>query len=107
MKKILIGVSVILGMASCTKEEVYYPTSLNPHLKINTQAEEIYLVNVGSLPQVESISCDYKFYGVNYQGDTLMSSNKIFIPLVEFTDEWSFYVTNNSITSELQIEEIY
>ena len=107
MKKILIGVSVILGMASCTKEEIYYPTSLNPHLKVNTQAEEIYLVNVGSLPQVESIFCDYKLYGVKYDGDTLMSNDKISLPLVDFTDEWSFYVSNNNTTTEVQIEEIY
>ena len=107
MKKLIVGVSTILAMSSCTKEEIYYPVSLNPHLKVNTQSKVIYLVNVGSLPQVESISCDYKLYGIKYDGDTLMSNDKINLPLIDFTDEWNFYVSNNNITTELQIEEIY
>jgi hypothetical protein len=107
MKKIIVCVSTILAMSSCTKEETYYPVSLNPHLKVNTQSKVIYLVNVGSLPQVESISCNYELYGVKYNGDTLISNDKINLPLVDFTDEWNFYVSNNNIITELQIEEIY
>ena len=106
MKNILIGLSVVLGMASCTKEELYTPISLNPHLKVT--GETVYVVNVASLPQVEDINDSYSFYRTSaIHQNTVTSENGWSMDLPDFTDEWNFYISNNGITTELQIEEIY
>ena len=106
MKKMLISVSTILCLVSCTKEELYTPISLNPHLKVT--GKTVYVVNVASLPQVEDINDSYSFYRTSdiYQ-NTVISEDGWSMDLPGFTDEWNFYVSNNGITTELQIEEIY
>ncbi len=104
MNKILIGLSVILGMTSCTKEELYTP--MNAHLKVT--GETVYVVNVASLPQVESINDSYSFYRTSaIHGNTVTSEDGWSMDLPGFTDEWNFYISNKGITTELQIEEIY
>jgi len=104
MNKILIGLSVILGMASCTKQELYTP--MNAHLKVT--GETVYVVNVASLPQVEDINDSYIFYRASdIHQDTVISEDGWSMDLPRFTDEWNFYISNNGITTELQIEEIY
>ena len=104
MKKMLISVSTILCLVSCTKEDLYEP--MNAHLKVT--GKTVYVVNVASLPQVEDINDSYSFYRTSaIHGNTVTSEDRWSMDLPGFTDEWNFYVSNNGITTELQIEEIY
>jgi len=104
MKKMLISVSTILCLVSCTKEDLYEP--MNPYLKVT--GKTVYVVNVASLPQVEDINDPYSFYRTSdIHQNTVISEDGWSMDLPDFTDEWNFYVSNNGITTELQIEEIY
>ena len=67
MKKMLIGVSVILGMTSCSKEELL-PTEHRAHVNISTHNQTwlvAYAVNIATIPGVQSINSDYDFYAVS------------------------------------------
>ena len=103
MKKMLISVSTILCLVSCTKEDLYEP--MNPHLKVT--GKTVYVVNVASLSQVEDINDSYSFYRTSGVHETVISEDGWSMDLPGFTDEWNFYISNNGITTELQIEEIY
>lgn len=117
MKKILIGVSVILGMASCSKQELL--PEHNSYVNISTHNQTwmvAYAVNIATIPGVESINSNYDFYAMsdgkkiccNVNSATL--NNRVSVDLthigyIDLVD--GFYVEVDGMTYELDIIEIY
>ena len=119
MKKILIGVSTILAMSSCTKEELI-PTEHNAHVKVSTHNQTrmiAYVVNIATIPNINSIDCNYSFYAKLYDGtsvccnvnsDTFDTRVSVDITQVEFIDlVEGFYVSSNNVEYKLDVIEIY
>ena len=118
MKKIIIGVSVILGMASCSKEELV-PIPHNSYVNVSTHNQTwmvAYAVNIATIPGIESINSDYSFYATsgdqriccNVDSHTFDSRVSVDLTSVGFMDLIDgFYVETNGITYELEINEIY
>ena len=117
MKKILIGVSVILGMASCTKQQDVLEHNSYINVSTHNQTRMIaYVVNISTIPGIESINCDYSFYAMsggkkvccNVVSDTFddrVSVNLTHIGFIDLVD--GFYVEVNNTTYELDVEQIY
>ena len=119
MKKILIGVSVILGMTSCSKEELL-PTEHNAHIKISTHNQTwmvAYVVNVATIPGITNINSNYEFYALLETGETiccnvesLTFNNRVSVDLTEvgYTDlVEGFYVEVDGMTYQLDVMEVY
>ena len=118
MKKILIGVSVILGMTSCSKEELM-PTEHNSYVNVSThhQTQMIaYAVNIATIPGIQSINSEYDFYAMSggkriccnvhtsdFHGNVSVDLTSIgYMDLVD-----GFFVEVDGMTYELAIHEIY
>ena len=118
MKKTLIGVSVILGMTSCSKEELI-PTEHNSYVNVSThhQTQMIaYAVNIATIPGIQSINSEYDFYAMSggkriccnvhtsdFHGNVSVDLTSIgYMDLVD-----GFFVEVDGMTYELAIHEIY
>jgi len=118
MKKILIGVSVILGMTSCSKEELI-PTEHNSYVNVSThhQTQMIaYAVNIATIPGIQSINSEYDFYAMSggkriccnahtsdFHGNVSVDLTSIgYMDLVD-----GFFVEVDGMTYKLDIHEIY
>tara|TARA_R100000805_G_C3507463_1_gene35024 strand:- start:57 stop:413 length:357 start_codon:yes stop_codon:yes gene_type:complete len=118
MKKILIGVSVILGMTSCSKEELI-PTEHNSYVNVSTHNQTwliAYAVNIATIPGIQDINSDYSFYAMSdgericcnvhtsdFHGNVSVDLTSIgYIDLVD-----GFFVEVDGMTYELDIHEIY
>ena len=118
MKKILISVSAILAMSSCTKEELI-PTEHNAHVNVSTNNQTrmiAYVVNIATIPGIESINCDYSFYAMsdgkkvccNVVSDTFDDRVSVDLTHIGFMDLVDgFYVEVNNTIYELDVEQIY
>lgn len=118
MKKILIGVSVILGMTSCSKEELI-PTEHNSYVNISSHNQTwlvAYAVNIATIPGIQSINSDYDFYAMsggekiccNVQSHTFNSRVSVCLDEVGYTDLVDgFFVEVDGMTYKLKINEIY
>ena len=119
MKKILIGVSVILGMTSCTKEELLN-TEHNSYVNISTHNQTYmvaYVVNIATIPGIYDINSEYNFYAMSngekiccnisgsYNFDNRVSVDLTTIGYMDLID--GFFVDVNNKTYELEINEIY
>ena len=66
MKKIIIGVSVILGMTSCSKEELIPEHRSYVNVSTHNQTWLIaYAVNIATIPGIQDINSDYNFYAMS------------------------------------------
>lgn len=109
--------SVILGMASCSKQELL--PEHNSYVNISTHNQNwmvAYAVNIATIPGVESINSNYDFYAVsggekiccNVNSTTF--NNRVSVDLthigyIDLVD--GFYVEVDGMTYELDIIEIY
>ena len=117
MKKILLGVSVILGMASCTKQQDVLEHNSYINVSTHNQTRMIaYVVNIATIPGIESINCDYSFYAMsggekvccNVVSDTFDDRVSIDLTHIGFMDLVDgFYVEVNNTMYELDVEQIY
>ena len=117
MKKILIGVSVILGMASCTKQQDVLEHNSYINVSTHNQTRMIaYVVNIATIPGIESINCDYSFYAMsggekvccNVVSDTFDDRVSVDLTHIGFMDLVDgFYVEVNNTMYELDVEQIY
>ena len=117
MKKILLGVSVILGMASCTKQQDVLEHNSYISVSTHNQTRMIaYVVNIATIPGIESINCNYSFYAMsggekvccNVVSDTFdgrVSVDLTHIGFIDLVD--GFYVEVNNTMYELDVEQIY
>ena len=118
MKNILIGVSVILGMTSCSKDELL-PTDHRAHVNISTHNQTwmvAYAVNIATIPGIQSINSDYDFYAMSdgericCNVDALEFHGNVSVDLtsIGYTDLVDgFFVEVDGMTYELEINEIY
>ena len=118
MKKILIGVSVILGMASCTKQQDILEHNSYINVSTHNQTRMIaYVVNIATIPGIESINCNYSFYAMSggekiccNVNNSITFNGKVSVDLthIGFMDLVDgFYVEVDGMTYELDIVEIY
>ena len=117
MKKILLGVSVILGMASCTKQQDVLEHNSYINVSTHNQTRMIaYVVNIATIPGIESINCDYSFYAMsggekvccNVVSDTFDDRVSVDLTHIGFMDLVDgFYVEVNNTMYELDVEQIY
>jgi len=117
MKKILIGVGIILGMASCTKQQDILEHNSYISVSTHNQTRMIaYVVNIATIPGIESINCDYSFYAMsggnkiccNVVSDTFDDKVSVDLTHIGFMDSVDgFYVEVNNTTYELDVEQIY
>ena len=125
MKKTLIAVSVILAMSSCSKQELI-PTQEqhNASVKVSTHNQNwlvAYVVNIASIPSIQSINDSYEFYAelkdgsrvccnVNEDNWQHLFHERVSIDLDEvgYTDLIEgFYVEVSGMRYKLDITEIY
>lgn len=117
MKKILIGVSVILGMTSCSKEELIPPHNSYVNISTHNQTWMVaYVVNIATIPGIESINSNYNFYAMangekiccNVNSATFNNRVSVDLTHIGYTDLVDgFYVEVDGMTYELDIIEIY
>ena len=117
MKKILLGVSVILGMTSCTKQQDVLEHNSYINVSTHNQTRMIaYVVNIATIPGIESINCDYSFYAMsdgkkvccNVVSDTFDDRVSVDLTHIGFMDLVDgFYVEVNNTIYELDVEQIY
>ena len=117
MKKIMIGVGVILGMTSCSKEELIPEHRSNVNVSTHNQTWLVaYAVNIATIPGVQSINSDYDFYAVsdgkkiccNVDSHTFNDRVSVCLDEVGYTDLVDgFFVEVDGMTYELEINEIY
>tara|TARA_R100001509_G_scaffold140713_1_gene95586 strand:+ start:112 stop:468 length:357 start_codon:yes stop_codon:yes gene_type:complete len=118
MKKLLIGVSVILGMTSCSKEELI-PTEHNSYVNVSTHNQTwlvAYAVNIATIPGIQDINSDYSFYAMsggericcNVHTFDFHSNVSVDLTSVGYMDLVDgFFVEVDGMTYELDIHEIY
>ena len=117
MKKILIGVSVILGMTSCSKEELIPEHRSYVNVSTHNQTWLVaYAVNIATIPGIYDINSDYEFYAIsngericcNVDSHTFDSRVSVCLDEVVYTDLVDgFFVEVDGMTYELEINEIY
>ena len=117
MKKILLGVSVILGMTSCTKQENVLEHNSYINVSTHNQTRIIaYVVNIATIPGIQSINCDYNFYATsggekiccNVNSITFDSRVSVDLTHIGFMDLVDgFYVEVDGMTYELDVVETY
>ena len=117
MKKILLGVSVILGMTSCTKQQDILEHNSYINVSTHNQTRMIaYVVNIATIPGIESINSNYSFYAMsggekiccNVNSITFDNRISVDITHVEFMDlVEGFYVSTNNVEYKLDVIEIY
>ena len=118
MKKILLGVSVILGMTSCTKQQDILEHNSYINVSTHNQTRMIaYVVNIATIPTINSIDCNYSFYAKLYDGtsvccnvNSITFDNRVSVDIthVEFMDlVEGFYVSTNDVEYKLDVIEIY
>ena len=117
MKKIMIGVGVILGMTSCSKEELIPEHRSYVNVSTHNQTWLVaYAVNIATIPGIQSINSDYDFYAMS-DGERICCN----VDAIEFNGNVSidltsvgymdlvdgFFVEVDGMTYELEINEIY
>jgi len=117
MKKILIGVGIILGMTSCTKKQDILEHNSYINVSTHNQTRMIaYVVNISTIPGIESINCNYSFYAMsggekiccNVVSDTFNDRVSVDLTHIGFMDLVDgFYVEVNGAIHELDIHQIY
>ena len=117
MKKILLGVSVILGMTSCTKQQDILEHNSYINVSTHNQTRMIaYVVNIATIPGIESINSNYSFYAMSggekicCNVNSITFNNRISVDLthIGFMDLVDgFYVEVDGMTYELDVVEIY
>ena len=117
MKKILLGVSVILGMTSCTKQQDILEHNSYINVSTHNQTRMIaYVVNIATIPGIESINSNYSFYAMSggekicCNVNSITFNNRVSVDLthIGFMDLVdSFYVEVDGMTYELDVVEIY
>ena len=117
MKKILLGVSVILGMTSCTKQQDILEHNSYINVSTHNQTRMIaYVVNIATIPGVESINSNYSFYAMSggekicCNVNSITFNNRVSVDLthIGFMDLVDgFYVEVDGMTYELDVVEIY
>ena len=117
MKKILLGVSVILGMTSCTKQQDILEHNSYINVSTHNQTRMIaYVVNIATIPGIESINSNYSFYAMSggekicCNVNSITFNNRVSVDLthIGFMDLVDgFYVEVDGMTYELDVVEIY
>ena len=117
MKKILLGVSGILGMTSCTKQQDILEHNSYINVSTHNQTRMIaYVVNIATIPGIESINSNYSFYAMSggkkicCNVNSITFNNRVSVDLthIGFMDLVDgFYVEVDGMTYELDVVEIY
>ena len=117
MKKIMISVGVILGMTSCSKEELIPEHRSYVNVSTHNQTWLVaYAVNIATIPGVYDINSDYEFYAMsngericcNVDSHTFDNRVSVCLDEVGYTDLIDgFFVEVNGMNYELDINEIY
>jgi hypothetical protein len=117
MKKIMIGVGVILGMTSCSKEELIPEHRSYVNVSTHNQTWLVaYAVNIATIPGIYDINSDYEFYAIsngekiccNVDSHTFDNRVSVDLTSVGYMDKVDgFYVEVDGINYELEINEIY
>ena len=117
MKKLLISVGIILGMTSCSKQELILDHNSYVNVSTNNQTWLVaYAVNIATIPGIQDINSDYSFYAMSdnqriccnvhtsdFHGNVSVDLTSVgYIHLVD-----GFFVEVDNVTYELDIHEVY